>query len=239
MRRGTRLSQERRCAACDVLAASAERARSSVVASLDDGDPMLRAAAARSLGALRVEQALAPLVRRSSARPPRRSEGETERAALVDAIVALAGPDADGCPPAIAPRAVELLARALTGSGDETRLAAARGTRPDRAARGRRARGALDEGSERAGAARGRGCDRALEPDRTPELLHLAIADESPRCGSPRGARSALRAAKAVRRSAPAFGGRGPARARDGGAGGRRRFAADREPAIRAAALAC
>ena len=56
---GGRLSQERRCAACDVLGrVGGARAIERLVASLDDGDPMLRAAAARSLGALRVEQAL-------------------------------------------------------------------------------------------------------------------------------------------------------------------------------------
>ena len=237
----TRLSQERRCAACDVLGrVGGARAIERLVASLDDGDPMLRAAAARSLGALRVEQALAPLVRRlECAAPEEDPEGETERAALVDAIVALAGPDADGCPPAIAPRAVELLARALTGSGDETRLAAAR-------ALGRIARREdaelvallMKDPSARVRRAAVDAIAR-LEPDRTPELLHLAIADESPsvRIAAVRalGASRSESGFDDLRRLSEDEDPR--VRAMAVQAVGRR-FAANREPAIRAAALA-
>jgi HEAT repeat protein len=175
------LAPERRRAACEVLGrVGGPRAVDRLIAALDDADPLLRAAAARGIAAVRVEKALAPLVHRlECAAPEDDPEGETERSALCDAIVALAGPDADGRSPALAARAVELLAAALNGSGDETRLSAARALggiarredaelvahlMKDPSARVRRA--AVDAIAR-------------LEPDRTPEPLHLAIADES------------------------------------------------------------
>jgi len=176
-----RLSQERRRAACEVFGrVGGPRAIERLIAELDDADPLLRAAAARAIGALRVEKALAPLVRRiERAAPEDDPEGESERAALCDAIAALAGPDAAGRSPAIATRAVELLAGVLNGASDETRLCVARALgliarredgelvallMKDPSARVRRA--AVDAIAR-------------LEPDQTPEPLHLAIADES------------------------------------------------------------
>jgi HEAT repeat protein len=177
-----RLSQERQRAACEVLGrVGGPRAVERLIAVLDDADPMLRGAAARALGAQRVDAALAPLVRRlERAAPEDDPEGESERAALCDAIVALAGPDAQGRSPAVAARAVELLTSALNGSGDETRLSAAR-------ALGRIARREdaelvamlMKDPSARVRRAAVDAIAR-LEPDQTPEPLHLAIADESP-----------------------------------------------------------
>ncbi|HKA13734.1 MAG TPA: HEAT repeat domain-containing protein [Myxococcota bacterium] len=236
-----RLSQDRQRAACDVLGrVGGPRATERLVAALDASDPMLRAAAARALGALRVEKALVPLVRRlECAAPEEDPDGESERAALIDAIVALAGPDGDGRSPAIAPRAVDLLAAALSRSGDETRLAAAR-------ALGRIARREdaelvallMKDPSARVRRAAVDAIAR-LEPDRTPEPLHLAIADES---ASVRiAAARALGASRSesvfddLRRLAEDEDPR--VRAMAVLAVGRR-FAADREPAVRAAALA-
>jgi HEAT repeat protein len=237
----SRLSPERRCAACEVLGrVGGARAVERLITVLDDADPMLRAAAARALGALRVEKALAPLVRRlERAGPEDDPEGESERAALCDAIVALAGPDTDGRAPALAARAVELLAAALTGSGDETRLSAAR-------ALGRIARREdaelvallMKDPSARVRRAAVDAIAR-LEPDRTPEPLHLAIADESP------SVRIAAARALGASRSDSVFDDlrqlaededvrvRAMAVAVVG-----RRFASDRSPNIRAAALA-
>jgi HEAT repeat protein len=176
-----RLSQERRRSACEVLGRiGGPRAVERLIAELDDLDPMLRAAAARALGALRVEQALVPLVRRlERAAPEDDPEGESERNALVDAVVALAGPDADGSSPALAARAVELLASALGGASDETRLVAARALgRIARREDGELVVLLMKDPSARVRRAAVDAIAR-LEPDRTPEPLHLAIADES------------------------------------------------------------
>lgn len=237
----TLLSQERRRAACEVLGrVGGPRAVERLIAALDDGDPMLRAGAARAIGALRVEKALAALVRRlECAAPEDDPEGEAERGALCDAIVALAGPDAEGRSPAPAARAVELLAGLLPGAGDETRLSAACALggiarredaalvallMKDPSARVRRA--AVDAIAR-------------LEPDRTPEPLHLAIADESAAVRI--AAARALGASRSdsvfddLRRLAEDEDVR--VRAMAVSAVGRR-FAGDPEPGIRAAALA-
>ena len=236
----TQLPQERRRAACEVFGrVGGPRAVERLIGELDDADPMLRAAAARAIGALRVEKALVPLVRRlERAAPEDDPEGETERTALCEAIAALAGPDAEGRAPAIAPRAVELLAGVLSGANDETRLCAARALgqiarredgelvallMKDPSARVRRA--AVDAIAR-------------LEPDRTPEPLHLAIADESAAVRI--AAARALGASRSdsvfddLRRLAEDEDVR--VRAMAVSAVGRR-FAADPAPAIRAAAL--
>ncbi len=236
-----RLSQERRRAACEVLGrVGGPRAVERLIATLDDADPMLRAAAARSLGALRVEKALVPLVRRlEHAASEEDPEGESERSALCDAIVALAGPDAEGRAPALAARAVELLTNALSGSSDETRLVAAR-------ALGRIARRddadlvalLMKDPSARVRRAAVEAIAR-LEPERTPEPLHLAIADESP------AVRIAAARALGASRSDGVFDDLRRL-AEDGDLRVRamavqmigRRFAGDPEPGIRAAALA-
>jgi HEAT repeat protein len=176
-----RLSQERRRSACEVLGrVGGPRAEDRLVSELDDADPSLRAAAARALGELRVEKALAPLVRRlERAAPEDDPEGESERSALCDAIAALAGPDAHGRSPAIAPRAVELLAALLPGANDETRLCAARALgQIARREDGELIALLLKDPSARVRRAAVDAIAR-LEPDRTPEPLHLAIADES------------------------------------------------------------
>src|SRR6185436_10655899 len=191
-------------------------------------------------GALRVEKALVPLVRRlERAAPEDDPEGETERSALCDAIAALAGPDGDGRSPAITPRAVELLAGVLSGANDETRLAVARALgqiarredgelvallMKDPSARVRRA--AVDAIAR-------------LEPDRTPEPLHLAIGDESAAVRI--AAARALGASKSdsvfddLRRLAEDEDVRVRAMAVETVG---RRFAADPQPQIRASALA-
>ncbi len=236
----TRLSQERRCAACDVLGqVGGPRAVERLIAALDDADPMLRAGAARALGTLGVEKALVPLVRRlERAAPEDDPEGESERGALIDAIVALAGPDGEGRPAALAPRAVELLSGVLNGASDETRLCAAR-------ALGRIARREdaalvallMKDPSARVRRAAVDAIAR-LEPDRTPEPLHLAIADESAAVRI--AAARALGASRSdsvfddLRRLAEDEDVR--VRAMAVQAVGRR-FAADVQPSIRAAAL--
>jgi hypothetical protein len=234
-----RLSQERRRAACEVLGrVGGARAVERLVAELDDADPLLRAAAARAIGALRVEKALAPLVRRvERAAPEDDPEGDTERSALCEAIAALAGPDAEGRSPAIAPRAVELLAELIRRERRDAPVRGAR-ARPDRAPRGRRAGGAPDEGPECARAPRRGRCDRAARARPHSRAAPSRDRRRVRRGADRRGARARRVAQRQrVRRSAPARRGRGRARARDGGVGGRPPLRRDPSPAIRAAAL--
>lgn len=236
----TQLPQDRRRAACEVLGrVGGPRAVERLVAELDDADPMLRAAAARAIGALRVEQALVPLVRRlERAAPEDELEGEAERSALCEAIAALAAPDAEGRSPAIAARAVELLASVLSGANDETRLCAARALgQIARREDGELVALLMKDPSARVRRAAVEAIAR-LEPDRTPEPLHLAIGDESA------AVRIAAARALGASRSAGVFDDlrrlaededvrvRAMAVAAVG-----RRFAADPTPAVRAAAL--
>jgi HEAT repeat protein len=235
-----RLSAERRRAACEVLGrVGGPRAVERLIAALDDADPLLRAAAASAIGTLGVEKALVPLVRRlECAAPEDDPEGEAERSALIEAIVALAGPGGDGGSPALAARAVELLAALLSGSGDETRLSAARAL----ARIARREDAALVALLMKDPSARVRRAAvdaiARIEPDSTPEPLHLAIADES---ASVRiAAARALGASRSdsvfddLRRLAEDEDVR--VRAMAVQAVGRR-FAADPQPSLRAAAL--
>ena len=176
------LDAGRRRDACAVLgSAGGGRAVTRLVSALEDRDPLVRTAAARALGELRVEEALAPLVHgleRSALEED--FDGDDERLAFTQALAAIAGPGADGASPAIAARAVELLAARLPGAGAAVRLAVAcvLGTvvrHQDAALISL----LLKDPSAAVRCAAVEAIAR-LEPERTPEPLHLAIADESP-----------------------------------------------------------
>lgn len=101
------LDPELRRDACSLLARTGgSQAGARLVEALDDPDAELRAAAARALGARRFGDALPDLVRRlEHAALDEEPEAEDELAALLDALVDLAGPDAEaasGVEPALA-----------------------------------------------------------------------------------------------------------------------------------------
>jgi len=168
-----------RGAACAVLGRIADaRSRERLLGALDDADPSLRAAAARALASVGAEAALAPLVRRLQLMATDETlEGDDELRALTDAIVELAGPDAEE---ARSREAVALLASGLADADDASRL------------RGARVLGAIARDGDAdlvtrllkdpSPEVRRAAVDAIarLASDRTPEPLHLAIADEAP-----------------------------------------------------------
>jgi HEAT repeat protein len=172
----------RRCAACEALGRiGGARALERLLAVLEDFDPSLRAAAARALAALGAEQALAPLVRRlQRSRSDESFEGDEEPDALADAIVALAGPDAEGRSPGLAGCAVELLGAQLAGATDGARLTIARVlgaiARPNDMELIATLLRDPTSGVRRAAV----DAIARLETGSKLEALHLAIADEAP-----------------------------------------------------------
>lgn len=177
-----RLDVDRRRDACAVFGRiGGERAVGRLVAALDDRDPSLRAAAARALGVLHVEAALAPLVHRlEHAALEEDLEGEEERVAVTEALTRLVGPRDDGSSPPSTERAIELLSAPLASPDDAVRLAVARvlgciARREDADLVSL----LLKDASSQVRCAAVEALAR-IEPERTPEPLHLAIADESP-----------------------------------------------------------
>lgn len=155
--------------------AQGTRSGDCLVAAVDDPDPAVRAAAARSLGERGLGAGLAPLVRRL-ADPGDDSdpEVEEERAAVADALVRLVGPGGA----ADADRAIELLGTALDGAVEPVRVAIARvvgclGRSQDGEMVGLLLKDASAAVRRAAVAAIAR-----LAPETADEPLHLAIADE-------------------------------------------------------------
>lgn len=176
------LAIERRREACAVLGRIGdERSAQRLISALDESDPPLRAAAARALGAIQVESALLPLVNLlDRVAADAEFEGDDESTAIVEALIELAGPDADGISPPIAGRAVEQLAESLTRSDDAARMALARvfgriARREDAELISMLLRDPRFEVRRAAVEAIGR-----LGPEFAPEPLRLAIADEAP-----------------------------------------------------------
>lgn len=156
--------------------ASGDRSAACLVAAIDDPDPGVRAAAARSIGERKLVDGLVPLVRRLT-EPWDEGEGdvEEERAALAVALVALAGPGGR----VLADRAIELLSAALHGAREPVRVVIARvmgslGRPQDSEIVALLLKDASPQVRRAAVAAIAR-----LEPEAASEPLHLAIADES------------------------------------------------------------
>jgi HEAT repeat protein len=150
---------------------SAER----LVSALDDTDPAVRTAAARALCARGIGEALAPLVRRLTQSPRDEVEGEEERGAVADALIAVARSGAA----AIAEQAAALLVQALEGAPEPARVAIARvlgciGRAADAGVVALLAKDASPQVRRAAVDALVR-----LDPGVSVEPLHLAIADES------------------------------------------------------------
>jgi len=159
-----------------------ERSASRLIAALEDCEPVIRAAAARSLGERKLETALVPLIHRlEECALEEDFDADEERIAVAGALIEIVGTsDGHGGDSALADRAVELLTALLNGAADNVRLAVAtvlgRIGRPqdlevvilllkDASAEVRRA--AVDALSR-------------LDPGSAAEPLRLAIADESP-----------------------------------------------------------
>jgi HEAT repeat protein len=152
-------------------ARSAER----LVSALEDGDPGVRTAAARALGARGVGEALAPLVHRLTRASRDEIEAEEERGAVADALIAVARSGAT----LLAERATALLVQALEGAAEPARVAIARvigciGRSADTAVVALLAKDASPQVRRAAVDALVR-----LDPGVSVEPLHLAIADES------------------------------------------------------------
>jgi HEAT repeat protein len=172
------LDPDARRDACVFFGRSAgPRSADCLVAAVDDPDPSVRTAAARSIGARGLGEGLAPLVRRLADPGDEGDdpEAEEERAAVADALVRLAGPEGGVRPD----RAIELLSAALDGAAEPVRVAIARvlgclGRPRDRQIVGLLLKDASAQVRRAAVAAIAR-----LTPDAATEPLHLAIADES------------------------------------------------------------
>jgi HEAT repeat protein len=157
-----------------------------LLSALDDPSAPVRAAAARAAGRRRLDAALPQLVRRLElAALDDPLEAEEEALAVCEALVALAGPEAD---PARSERAVALLASRLPGAPEGVRLAIACAL----GAIGRPADSGLVASLLKDPAAsvrRAAVCALArLVPGSVAEPLRLALADESAavRCAAAR-----------------------------------------------------
>jgi len=167
--------------ACVVLGRTRdERGGARLLAALDDLDPEVRTAAARSIGERRLGEGLARLVYRlESTAAVDDFESEEEVIALTEALIALAKPGPDGgC--SITDQAIDLLRSRLEGAVEGVRLAIATvlgciGRRKDSQLialllkdPGARVRRAAVDALAR------------LEPGTAAEPLRLALGDESP-----------------------------------------------------------
>jgi HEAT repeat protein len=156
--------------------ASGPRSAERLVLAIDDVDPSVRTAAARSVAERGLGEGVAALVRRLAGPGDEGDlEVEEERAALADALVALAGPGGE----VPADRAIELMTAALDGAPEPVRVAIARvlgslGRPEDSDIVALLLKDASAPVRRAAVAAIAR-----LEPEAAAEPLHLAIADES------------------------------------------------------------
>lgn len=152
------------------------RSAECLVMAVDDADPTVRTTAAASIGERGLREGLEPLIQRLTASSEERdADGDDERAALVGALVALAGPGGAADPD----RTMFLLDAALHGAPEPVRVAIA-------CVLGDLARPQdremvsllLKDPSPRVRRAAVAAIVR-LEPEAAAEPLHLAIADES------------------------------------------------------------
>jgi HEAT repeat protein len=155
-----------------------ERSATRLLDALDEGDPELRTAAVRGIGARRLADALPLLVRRLERMASEGDrEGEEEVAALTEALTLLASP---GGHAGVAEQTLQLLASRLDGAHEDVRLAIARvlgriGRREDT----RLVTLLLKDPSPRVRRAAVDALAR-LDPETAAEPLRLALADESP-----------------------------------------------------------
>lgn len=164
--------------ACTVLGQTrGERGALRLVGCLDARDPEIRTAAARSIGERGFGEAVTPLVHRlEQAALDEDLEGEEERVAIAEALIALAR---EGAAPEVAARTIEQLCALLDGP-ESVRLAVATvlgriGRREDTEALTL----LLKDASEKVRRAAVEALAR-LEPGTVAEPLRLAVADESP-----------------------------------------------------------
>jgi HEAT repeat protein len=156
--------------------AQGARSADCLVAAVEDPDPAVRTAAARSIGERGLGAGLAPLVRRlADPGDDCEAELEEERVAVADALVRLAEPQGGADPD----RAIELLCAALDGAAEPVRVAIARvlgclGRPQDSQIVALLLKDASAQVRRAAVAAIAR-----LTPEAAAEPLHLAIADET------------------------------------------------------------
>ena len=159
--------------------AEGPRSADRLVSALDDPDPVVRSAAARSLGSRGVPDALAPLVGRLRLASPDELEGGEERSAVTHALIQLAGGETHPAGSDLAERAIGLLVQALEGAAEPVRVAVAQvigciGRSEDSEVVSL----LLKDASEKVRRAAVSALVR-IEPNASGEPLHLAIADES------------------------------------------------------------
>lgn len=177
------LDAEARRAACVVFGRTrGERGSARLVSALEDLDPGLRAAAARSLGERGCVEAVVPLVHRlEQSALDEDLDAEDERSAVVEALVQLARPrEGEGTDSATADHAIGLLTALLHGASESVRLAVATvlgsiGRRQDTEV----VTLLLKDASEQV---RRAAVDALahLEPGTAAEPLRMAMGDESP-----------------------------------------------------------
>lgn len=175
-----RLESASRRDACLLFGHTAgELSAARLIASLDDTDPAIRTAAARSIGKRRLGAALSLLVNRlERAAGDEALDSEDEVLGLTEALIAVAKPRPDG-PEAPTRQAVELLCEALDGAVEIARLAIAKvlgciGAREDAPL----VAFLLKDPSPLVRRAAVEGLAR-LDPGATSEPLRLALADET------------------------------------------------------------
>jgi HEAT repeat protein len=174
------LDEPSRCDACRLFARmQGEASASRLLVALEDPSPDLRIAAAGSIGARRLHEALPLIVHRLECVADdddfERAE-ETER--LTEALVALAQPAEDGAPEA-AENAVSLLVAGLEGAAETVRIAIA--TVIGRIERHEDAQTVEFLLKDPSPLVRRAAVDALahLEPESAAESLRLALADES------------------------------------------------------------